>query len=329
MQSHIISTILAQLAPSVSSIQLVTIEQTLNSVLSAYTISPAQSATQQTKKENTDFLSSFLSAKRIEGCSERTLKYYESIIAHFIGGLTDKLQNVTTNHIRTYLAEYEQSSHTSHVTIDNMRRILSSFFAWLEDEDYIVKSPVRKIHKIRSEQKVKETFTDEELERMRDHCQSPRNLAIIDLLASTGMRIGELVLLNRSDINYHERQCVVLGKGNKQREVYFNARAKLHLRAYINSRTDSEDALFVSTRKHTRLTINAIERMIRLLGQRLSISKSHPHKFRRTLATMAIDKGMPIEQVQRLLGHSKIDTTLHYAMVNQQNVKVAHRKFIA
>lgn len=329
MQSLIISSVLTQMSPSLSDSHLIVLEQTLKSVLSDYTISPSLSQSQQHQKENADLQSAFLSAKRIEGCSERTLKYYESIISHFIDNQTDKIEDITTNHIRTYLSEYEKTSNASHVTIDNMRRILSSFFAWLEDEDYIVKSPVRKIHKIRSEQKVKETFSDEELERMRDHCKSLRNLAIIDLLASTGMRIGELVLLNRSDINYNERQCIVLGKGNKQREVYFNAKAKLHLQAYINSRTDTEDALFVSDKKHTRLSINAIERMVRRLGQSLNINKSHPHKFRRTLATMAIDKGMPIEQVQRLLGHSKIDTTLHYAMVNQHNVKVAHRKFIA
>ena len=329
MKTQFVTNLIASLSGSFSTSQLLTLEATLTRELSNYQLSPSLSQPQQLQKENADLQSAFLSAKRIEGCSERTLKYYESIISHFIENQTDKIQAITTNHIRTYLSEYEKSSNASHVTIDNMRRILSSFFAWLEDEDYIVKSPVRKIHKIRSEQKVKETFSDEELERMRDHCKSPRNLAIIDLLASTGMRIGELVLLNRSDINYNERQCIVLGKGNKQREVYFNAKAKLHLQSYINSRTDAEDALFVSDKKHTRLSINAIERMIRRLGQSLNIIKSHPHKFRRTLATMAIDKGMPIEQVQRLLGHSKIDTTLHYAMVNQQNVKVAHRKFIS
>lgn len=329
MKTQFVTNILASLSGSFSSSQLLALEATLTRELSNYQLSPSLSQSQQLQKENADLQSAFLSAKCIEGCSERTLKYYESIISHFIENQADKVQNITTNHILTYFSEYEKSSNASHVTIDNMRRILSSFFAWLEDEDYIVKSPVRKIHRIRSEQNVKETFSDEELERMRDHCRSPRNLAIIALLASTGMRIGELVLLNCSDINYNERQCIVLGKGNKQREVYFNARAKLHLQAYINTRTDTEDALFVSNKKHTRLSINAIERMVRRLGQSLNISKSHPHKFRRTLATMAIDKGMSIEQVQHLLGHSKIDTTLHYAMVNQLNVKVAHRRFIS
>lgn len=328
MKTQIISNILSNLSSYFSKSQVSVIEVILEDELSHYDLSSSLPYTQQIQKENTELLSAFLSAKRIEGCSDRTIKYYDSILAHFIDCQSGKVQNVTTNHIRNYLSQYEQTSKASHVTIDNMRRILSSFFSWLEEEDYIVKSPVRKIHKIRSEQKVKETFSDEELEKMRDCCNSARDLAIIDLLASTGMRIGELVQLNRSDINYNERQCIVLGKGNKQREVYFNARAKLHLKSYVNSRKDSEEALFVSSRNSKRLSINAIERMVRVLGRNVKISKSHPHKFRRTLATMAIDKGMPIEQVQRLLGHSKIDTTLHYAMVNQQNVKVAHRKYI-
>ena len=210
-----------------------------------------------------------------------------------------------------------------------MRRIFSSFFAWLEDEDYIAKSPVRRIHKVKTDSLVKEVLSDEQLEQLRDSCTTKRDLAIIDFLSSTGIRVGELVKLNREDIDFHERQCVVFGKGNKERIVYFNARTKLHLQQYLNGRTDDNPALFVSLHSpHTRLTISGIEMRIRKLGHTLSMPKVHPHKFRRTLATMAIDKGMPIEQVQRLLGHVRIDTTLHYAIVNQNNVKLAHKKYL-
>ena len=213
--------------------------------------------------------------------------------------------------------------------MDNIRRILSSFFSWLEDEDYIIKSPVRRIHKVKTSKTIKETHTDENLELMRDNCVELRDLAMIDMLASTGMRVGEMVLLNRSDIDFNERECVVVGKGDKERMVYFDARTKLHLQSYLDSRTDSDPALFVSLRSpHKRLTIGAIELRLREMGRKLGISKVHPHKFRRTLATMAIDKGMPIEQLQRLLGHQRIDTTLQYAMVKQSNVKLAHRKYI-
>ena len=231
--------------------------------------------------------------------------------------------------LRTYLTEYQNKHQSSRVTIDNIRRILSSFFSWLEDEDYIVKSPVRRIHKVKTTKNVKDTFSDEDLEKMRDGCDELRDLAMIDLLSSTGMRVGEMVLLSRADINFSERECVVLGKGAKERIVYFDAKAKLHLQQYLDSRTDDNPALFVSLRApYERIKIGGIEHRFREMGERLNIPKVHPHKFRRTLATIAIDKGMPIEQLQQLLGHQRIDTTLHYAMVKQSNVKAAHRKYI-
>ena len=237
---------------------------------------------------------------------------------------------ITTDDLRAYLSNYQQNSRAGKVTIDNIRRILSSYFAWLEDENYILKSPVRRIHKVKTTQTVKETYSDEMLELMRDECGNLRDLAIIDMLASTGMRVGELVRLNRADIDFDGRECVVLGKGSKERPVYFDARTKIHLQNYLLSRTDDNPALFVSLQSpHNRLHISGVEIRMRNLGRKLNIPKVHPHKFRRTLATKAIDKGMPIEQVQQLLGHAKIDTTMQYAMVNQANVKIAHRKFIA
>lgn len=271
----------------------------------------------------------FLSAKRLEGCSEKSLIYYENTINATLSSVDKSIRKVTTEDLRNYLSTYQEEHNSSKVTIDNIRRILSSFFSWLEDEDYIIKSPVRRIHKVKSETTIKETYTDEELESMRDHCDSTRDIALIDLLASTGMRVGELVLLNRQDINFHERECIVFGKGNKERIVYFDARTKIHLQQYLNERNDDNDALFVSLNKpFNRLTINGIETRVRTIGKKLDIGKVHPHKFRRTLATKAIDKGMPIEQLQKLLGHKKIDTTLQYAMVKQANVKNAHRKYI-
>lgn len=280
-------------------------------------------------RENNELLQAFISAKKIEGCSEKTLHYYQSSIEHLFMDIHKLISEITTNDIRCFLAKYQERRNLSKVTIDNLRRIFSSFFSWLEDEDYIAKSPVRRIHKVRTDSLVKEVISDENLEILRDNCLEIRDLAIIDLLASTGMRVGELVKMNRTDIDFQERQCVVFGKGNKEREVYFNARTKIHLKQYLDSRIDTCPALFVSlTRPNTRLTISGVEVRLRNLGKKVHIKKVHPHKFRRTLATMAIDKGMPIEQVQKLLGHVKIDTTLHYAMVNQTNVKMAHRKFI-
>ena len=238
-------------------------------------------------------------------------------------------KHINTDDLRQYLDAYQKKSNASKVTIDNIRRILSSFFSWLEEENHILKSPVRRIHKVKTGKTVKETYTDEALEIMRDSCETDRDLAMIDLLASTGMRVGEMVKLNRADIDFQERECIVFGKGDKERRVYFDARTKIHLMRYLESRTDSNPALFVSLQSpHNRLQISGVEVRLRVLGRKLGITKVHPHKFRRTLATMAIDKGMPIEQVQRLLGHQSIDTTLQYAMVNQNNVKISHQKFL-
>ena len=279
--------------------------------------------------ENARLTNAFLSAKRIEGCSEKSLSYYRKTIETMSEKIGKGITHITTNDLRSYLTDYQAERKSSKVTIDNIRRILSSFFSWLEDEDYILKSPVRRIHKVKTSVTIKETYTDEALETMRDHCDSLRDLALIDMLASTGMRVGELVLLNREDINFEERECVVFGKGGKERMVYFDARTKIHLQNYLVQRTDSNNALFVSLKApYERLQIGGVESRLRELGKRLSLPRVHPHKFRRTLATMAIDKGMPVEQLQRLLGHQRIDTTLQYAMVKQSNVKIAHRKYI-
>lgn len=278
---------------------------------------------------NATLTESFLAAKRVEGCSEKSLAYYSSTIANALAKVAKPIGHITTDDLRLYLNDYQQQSGAGKVTIDNIRRILSSFFSWLEDENYIVKSPVRRIHKVKVGKTVKETYTDETLEIMRDNAECPRDLAIIDLLASTGMRVGELVRLNRDDIDFQNRECIVTGKGDKQRRVYFDARTKIHLQNYLNSRTDTDEALFVSLlAPYTRLQISGVEVRLRRLGQKLNITKVHPHKFRRTLATMAIDKGMPIEQVQHLLGHQSLDTTLQYAMVNQNNVKISHQRYI-
>lgn len=283
-----------------------------------------QSETNQTLKEE------FLSAKQVEGCSERSVNYYSSTLDNLIKVLEKPFNQIETEDLRVYLSEYQKRNNASKQTIDNIRRILSSFFTWLEDEDYILKSPVRRIHKIKTMKQVKETYSDEALERLRDNCKTIRDLALIDILASTGMRVGELVKLNRVDVDFVNRECVVLGKGSKERIVYFDARTKLHLQNYLNARTDKNEALFVSLLEpHNRLEIAGVEIMLRKLGRSLEINKVHPHKFRRTLATRAIDKGMPIEQVQKLLGHQKIDTTMEYAIVDQQNVKNSHKKYLS
>lgn len=318
MKVSLIKQIEQKMQAHLSMEQMGQLHQVLESCLSSNTVDEKQ-----------DLVKLFLAAKRVEGCSEKTVKYYDSTIRNAVEKIDKDIVKITTDDLRIYLDEYQTENRISKVTVDNIRRILSSFFSWLEDEDYVIKSPVRRIHKVKTCKTVKETYTDEDLEMMRDECDGIRDLAIIDLLASTGMRVGELVKLDKKDVDFQNRECIVLGKGNKQRKVYFDARTKLHLQKYINTRTDDNEALFVSLQKpYNRLQISGVEIRLRELGNKLKINRVHPHKFRRTLATSAIDKGMPIEQVQQLLGDQSIDTTLQYSMVNQNNVKESHRKFI-
>ena len=330
MKEQLTTEITRQMLPYLDNAQMEQLQEVLSHCFWGVQITSDPDAVQHKEKEtNSELLEMFISAKRVEGCSEKTLKYYKVTLVRLFDGMDMHVTHMKTDDLRNYLSDYQQTSQCTKANIDNIRRILSSFFAWLEDENYIIKSPVRRIHKIKSSKVVKETYSDESMEIIRDQCGCLRDLALIDLLASTGMRVGELVRLNRDDIDFENRECVVFGKGSKERPVYFDARTKIHLKNYLDSRIDDEDALFVSLLfPHKRLEISGVEIRLRELGRKLGITKVHPHKFRRTLATRAIDKGMPIEQVQRLLGHSKIDTTMQYAMVNQNNVKISHRKYI-
>lgn len=330
MNDEFVNDVLRDMLAFLDNGQAEQLRRVLSHNLSGYEIQrKTDSITEDASAENARLTGAFLSAKRIEGCSEKSLSYYRKTIETMSEKIGKGITHITTNDLRSYLTGYQTERKSSKVTIDNIRRILSSFFSWLEDEDYILKSPVRRIHKVKTATTIKETYTDEALETMRDNCETMRDLAMIDMLASTGMRVGELVLLNRDDINFEERECVVFGKGSKERMVYFDARTKIHLQNYLAQRTDSNNALFVSLKvPYERLQIGGVETRLRELGKRLSLPRVHPHKFRRTLATMAIDKGMPVEQLQRLLGHQRIDTTLQYAMVKQSNVKIAHRKYI-
>lgn len=327
MREKIIMEIMQQMLSYLDNAQMKQLEQVLERELLQYEVSEISGV--QEYDDSYDVLAKFISAKGVEGCSEKTLKYYQATIEKMLSEINKNVRHIVTEDLRKYLTDYQARKGSSKVTIDNIRRILSAFYSWMEDEDFIVKSPVRRIHKVKTTSSIKETYTDEELEKMRDNCDELRDLAMIEILASTGMRVGEMVLLNREDINFSERECVVLGKGDKERIVYFDARAKIHLQEYLESRTDDNSALFVTLRvPHERLQIGGVEHRLREIGKKLNITKVHPHKFRRTLATMAIDKGMPIEQLQRLLGHQRIDTTMQYAMVKQSNVKTAHRKYI-
>lgn len=326
MKENLIKDVLQEMLQYLNNVQSTKLQEVLHNTFIRYEVVESK---QQDDNLERNYLELFLAAKRIEGCSDKSLKYYKATIERMVNAISKSVNHIETDDIRNYLIKYQDQNKSSKVTIDNIRRILSSFFSWLEEEDYILKSPVRRIHKVRTGSNIKETYSDEVMELMRDNCSELRDLAIIDMLASTGVRVGEMVLLNRTDVDFNERECIVFGKGNKARVVYFDARTKIHLQNYLKSRSDNNLALFVSLKApHNRLQIGGVEARLRRLGKLLGIHKVHPHKFRRTLATMAIDKGMPIEQLQQLLGHKKIDTTLQYAMVKQSNVKISHQRYI-
>ena len=326
MRKELIEEVKMRMLPYLNSVQMIKLGKVLETVLQGLDIDTLE---EEAKLDSDSLLAAFITAKRLEGCSEKTLAYYQKSIEAVLQAIGKEVRQITTDDLRAYLTRYQATNGVSKVTIDNVRRNLSSFFAWLEDGDFIIKSPVRRIRRIKTAKVIKETYSDENLEVMRDRCTNERDLALIDLLASSGMRAGELVKLNRADIDFEERECVVFGKGSKERYVYFDARAKIHLQNYLAARQDDNPALFVSLRApYRRLQIGGLEIRLRQLGKRLNLPKVYPHKFRRTMATAAIDKGMPVEQLQKLLGHERIDTTMHYAMVKQQNVKTAHRKYI-
>lgn len=325
MKNSLIRTINSEMNSYLNNYQLEKLNEILEYNLYNYDVIEIE----ENKKELENYTELFIASKKVEGCSDRTLNYYQTTIDNMLEAINKNIKTVDTNDLRNYLTEYQEKNNCSKVTIDNVRRILSSFFSWLEDEDYIIKSPIRRIHKIKTSKIVRETYSDETIEKLRDGCDEIRDLAMIDFLTSTGVRVGELVRLNKNDINFEDRSCIVFGKGSKEREVYFDARTKLHLEKYLSMRNDNNPALFVSLlAPYDRLEISGVEIRLRKLGNDLELQRVHPHKFRRTMATKAIDKGMPIEQVQRLLGHAKIDTTLQYAMVNQNNVKLSHHKYI-
>ena len=330
MEDNLTNRICSQMQQHLTQAQLALLRDTLVQTLTEAELNaPIKTSNKSIVEDNKHLIELFIAAKKIEGCSTNTLKYYSNTLTSICNSFEKNIRELNTNDLRLYLSEYHNSRNTSKVTLDNIRRIMSSFFAWLEDEDYITKSPVRRIRKVKATKTVRETLSDEHLEKLRDQCIHPRDLAIVDLLIATGVRVGELVRINRSDIDFLERECIVLGKGDKERKVYFDAKTKIHLQQYLETRTDDNPALFVSFRSpYNRLSIAGVERFLRNLGIRSDVQHVHPHKFRRTMATMAIEKGMPIEQVQRLLGHTKIDTTLHYALVNQTNVKISYKRYI-
>lgn len=276
---------------------------------------------------NFTLIEEFIRRKQLEGCSDATLRQYHDYMVRISIDVGKKLEDLNTNDIRSFLSNYQETRQCKNHTMDNMRRAYSSFFNFIEEE-YSILNPVKKIHKIKSEKTLQMPFTDEEIIMIEDACKNIRELTIINFLNSSGIRVSELCGLNRNSLSLNTREGKVFGKGSKERKFYIDARTKVHLEKYLKKRTDSNPALFVTANApFNRLTKTGCEYMVAQIGTRAGVEKCHPHRFRRTLATRLIDRGVPIEQVQQILGHTKLDTTLIYAQVNQTNVKLNHSKF--
>lgn len=278
--------------------------------------------------DNLKILKFYLRSKERNGCSEETIDNYRLHISTFLYTNIVALKDISAVDIYKYLDRYKLSHNISNNTLDNIRRVLNGFFNYLEEEDFILKSPCRKIHRIKGEEIIKAPFTEEAIELLRDICPTIRELALVDFLNSSGVRVGELIKLNRNDISLLTKEGIVFGKGGRERVIYFDAKAKVHLQKYLASRHDCNPALFVNSKApYNRITKSGVEFIISELGRAAGVKNAYPHRFRRSLATRLLARGMPIEQVQKILGHKKIETTLIYAKVNSLDVKRNHERY--
>lgn len=268
----------------------------------------------------------FIVTKKVEGCTENTIYYYIGTLRRFFNEINQRLEEVTADQIRYYLAIRSTRDKLSKTSQDNELRVLKSFFKWCSGEEYIEKNPTENIKAVKKEKRIKRPFSETELELIREKAKSKRDKAIVEVLYSTGVRVSELCGMNISDIANDE--IVVFGKGEKERTVYLNARAKIAIAEYLKTRADNENALFIGERNKKRLCKGGVERMIRELGKIAGVPNCHPHRFRRTAGTIALNRGMPLEQVQQMLGHEDIATTTIYARSEERNVKASHGKYV-
>ena len=338
MKESVLSEIRDTLFGKIPTDEISTIIDSISFCLRNYEIMPKETSIVVYDNSDSQIISKFFIAKAVEGLCQSSLDYYRVILRAFILQVGKHIKEIVTDDVRIYLA-YKKINKCSDNTLNNIRRTLSSFFTWCTEEGIIDKNPMLRIKGVRQVKKLKKPLSEDDMEKLRSLAKTKRNKAIIEFLFSTGCRVSEMVNVNRNDVDWQNAQIDVLGKGRKYRTVYLSARCKIALQEYLSSRTDDLDALFLSDyegmcqqlkdmNKPTRISKGAVEIMLRNLGKRAGISNVHPHRFRRTAATTALKRGMPIEQVQRMLGHESIQTTTIYAQSTNDEVKLAHEKFI-
>lgn len=330
MKDEIVDAIMREMMPLLSTEQLSALKETVRAQLCGYDIRKKETAVMCTNQNGQNYLQVFLDSFRQNGKSEGTIEQYQLHLSRLLAYLGKNVQEVEDDDLIDYMHKYKAIRQVSGRYLNNMRLVFNSFFRWLQRRKIILRNPVDGLEPIKYRQKVKKPLSPQELEKVRCACERERDLAIVEFLYSSAVRVSELTALNRDDIRWESDDVMVLGKGNKEREVYLNARAHYHLRQYLDSRTDDNPALFVSLKApHERLTKSGVEYILKRLGSHAQVENVHPHRFRRTSATDLLRMGMPIEQVQELLGHVKIETTRIYCTVTKEQVKASHRRYMS
>ena len=330
MKDEFVTNVITAMMDIVNQTQMMKLKEVLYMCLNEYEITTRSTELMDVDNSYMHYLNMFLVRKKTEGKSDRTLKQYRFHLVNLLQTLNMQIEKITENDLFCYLARYKKDRNVTNIYLDGIRLVFSSFFGWLNAKGYIHKNPMMGIEPIKVEKRIKKPFTDEELEKLRRMCEYERDLALVEFLYSTGVRVSELVALNKKDIDFYGKNVIVYGKGSKERETYLTASSCLHLKTYLESRTDKSEALFVSSKApYNRLTVAGVEKILKRLGNMAGVKKVHPHRFRRTMATNVLKKGMPLEEVKELLGHTKLDTTMIYCTVSRENVKHSHQRLMS
>lgn len=326
-----VNNVLTDMDHILTSRQLTELNNILQEAVRNYSISSDEKlyADIDYKELNEKLLQQFLDDKKLVGLSEKSLALYDSCIRYGVRIIDKGFDSITHEDIQDFFDYCIEVNHTSMTTIDNYRRIFNTFYNYCVTNGLLYKNPILKMNAVKKVKKIKQAFSHEEIIYLRENIQTLRDKAIFELLLSSGMRVGELVQLNHKDLNMNDCTVIVHGKGNKEREVFFNELAKISILRYLESRTDTNPALFVALQSpHNRFTVGGVETMFRNLGKRAGVTKVHPHRFRRHFATSLINKGVHIEQVQQLLGHAEIETTQMYIVNDDDEIKYNHKRYI-